>query len=58
MQILETMEHDGAGCKNFLIFAINLTFSKILEVRSFTFLQSRKGSITFVNNNNNYMLKT
>lgn len=58
MQILETMEHDGAGCKNVLIFAINLTFSKILDVRSFKFLQSRKGSITFVNNNNNYMLKT
>lgn len=58
MQILETMEHDEAGCKNFLIFAINLTFSKVLDVRSFTFLQLRKGSITFVNNNNNHMLKT
>ena len=58
MQILETMEHDEAGCKNFLFFAINLTFSKILDARSFTFLQSRKGSNTFVNNNNNYMLKT
>lgn len=58
MQILETTEHDEAGCKNFLIFAINLTFSKVLDVRSFTFLQSRKGSITFVNNNNNHMLKT
>lgn len=41
-----------------LIFVINLTFSKTIDVRSFTFLQSRKGLVTFENNNNNYMLKT